>query len=248
MSSHDLVLHGGPIMTLDPTSPYAEAVAVRGDRIVAVGDAESVRTVLRPGYQTLDLRGRTAMPGLCDAHIHLLWTALHASQINLEPSASLETALATIQTAAEKLPADAWVVGYGWDHSLWGGQWPTAAQLDTVTGGRPAYFTRKDLHSAWVNSAALRIAGVDADAARLTAIKRVNQGECCLKWRIVWCSATFPSRTLPPNKARFVTWSGACSNTASPAFTFQKGRIVWRRCRDCTGAASLECACCTTFR
>lgn len=163
MSSHDLVLHGGPIMTLDPTSPYAEAVAVRGDRIVAVGDAESVRAAVRPGYQTLDLRGRTAVPGLCDAHIHLLWTALHASQINLESSASLETALATIQTAAEKLSADAWVVGYGWDHSVWGGHWPTAAQLDTVTGGRPAYFTRKDLHSAWVNAAALRIAGVDAD-------------------------------------------------------------------------------------
>ena len=162
MPRPDLLLHGGPIVTLDPNAPQAEALLVRGDSIAAIGDLASVRAALRPGYETLDLRGRTALPGLCDAHIHLLWTALNAAQVNLDQAPSLERALDTIRAHAAALPAGAWVQGHGWDHSLWGGRWPTAAELDQATGGRPAYLTRKDLHSAWVNSAALRAAGIDA--------------------------------------------------------------------------------------
>ncbi len=162
MAKPDLLLHGGPILSLGPTEASATALAVRDDRILAIGDEATVRAALRPGYEALDLRGRTALPGLCDAHIHLLWTAQVASQVHLDGVASLEAALDAVRLVAATLPADAWVLGHGWDHSRWDNRWPTAAELDAVTGGRPAFLTRKDLHSGWVNSAALQRAGIDA--------------------------------------------------------------------------------------
>lgn len=160
MAKPDLLLYGGPIISLDPAVATAPALAVRDDRILAIGDVATVRAALRPGYETIDLRGRTALPGLCDAHIHLLWTAQVARQVNLDGVASLEAALETVRLVAATLPADAWVLGHGWDHSRWNNRWPTAAELDAVTGGRPAFLTRKDLHSAWVNHAALQRAGI----------------------------------------------------------------------------------------
>jgi predicted amidohydrolase YtcJ len=160
MLKPDLLIHGGPIMSLDPAVPNAAALAVRGDRILAIGDEATVRAALRPGYEALNLRGRTALPGLCDAHIHLLWTAQVATQVNLDGVQSLAAALEAVRIVAATLPADAWVLGHGWDHSLWGGRWPTAAELDAVTAGRPAFLTRKDLHSCWVNQAALQRAGI----------------------------------------------------------------------------------------
>lgn len=165
MSNPDLLLYGGSVSTLDPINPWATALVVRDNTIIAVGDETTVRPLLRPGYQALDLRGRTALPGLCDAHIHLLWTAQAAAQINLEHMPSIEAALAAVSDHAAKLPADAWVLGHGWDHSLWNNRWPTAAELDTVTAGRPAVLTRKDLHSCWVNTATLQRAQISASTA-----------------------------------------------------------------------------------
>lgn len=160
MSNHITVLSGGTIWTLDPHNPRVEALAVRNNQIIAVGDVAHVRSVVGNEYQLIDLAGRSVVPGLCDAHIHLLWSALLADQVDLANIASFDDVLSTIRAHAERLPADAWVVGAGWDHSLWGGRWPTAADLDRVTGGRPAMLRRKDLHSAWVNSAALQRANI----------------------------------------------------------------------------------------
>lgn len=156
----DIIFHGGPIHTLDPDQAQTDALLVRGDTIVAVGTTDEVRKEARAGYEDVSLAGRALVPGLCDAHIHLLWTGQNLERADLADVASFDEALARIKQYADRLPTDAWVRGHGWNHDLWGGRWPTAADLDRVTGGRPAILSRKDAHSAWVNTRALAVAGV----------------------------------------------------------------------------------------
>jgi predicted amidohydrolase YtcJ len=133
----DLLFHGGPIYTLDPAQPRAEALLVRGDRIV--------------------------IPGLIDAHIHLLWTGLGRMNVDLEGVTSLDAALAKIEQHAQTLPEGAWIRGHGWNHARWDNRWPTAVDLDRVTAGRPSLLSRKDGHALWLNTLALQRAGIDRD-------------------------------------------------------------------------------------
>ena len=156
MTRADLVVYNGSIWSLDPVLPHPDALLIRAGRIVEAGSQALVQAAAHPGYHVLDLQGRTALPGLCDAHIHLLWTAQVADQVDLEGAESLEEALNRVRTHVATLPADGWVLGHGWDHSLWNDQWPSATDLDAATAGRPAFLTRKDLHSAWCNTAALQ--------------------------------------------------------------------------------------------
>ena len=157
---NDILFHAGPIHTLDPDQPLADALLVRGDTIIAVGSAADVRREARAGYEDVALAGRALIPGLCDAHIHLLWTGQNLGRADLADVPTLEEALDRIRQHAERLSANAWVRGWGWNHDLWGGRWPTAAQLDRVTDGRPAILSRKDGHSAWANTRALELAGI----------------------------------------------------------------------------------------
>lgn len=157
----DLLFHGGPIYTLDPAQPVVEALLVRDGLIVAAGAAADVREQLRPGYELIDLRGRALIPGLTDAHIHLLWTGLNLQAVDLDGVATLDEALERIRQQSERLPEGAWLRGHGWNHALWEHRWPTAAELDRVTAGRPAILSRKDGHSVWLNSRALELAGID---------------------------------------------------------------------------------------
>ncbi|HEY0601426.1 MAG TPA: amidohydrolase [Herpetosiphonaceae bacterium] len=157
----DLLFHGGAIYTLDPQQPQVEALLVRDDTIVAAGAAAEVREHLRPGYEDIALGGRAVVPGLTDAHIHLLWTGIHSQNVNLDGVRSLDEALEMIRRHAEQLPEGAWLRGHGWNHALWEYRWPTAVELDRVTQGHPAILSRKDGHSVWANSQALTIAGID---------------------------------------------------------------------------------------
>ncbi len=157
----DILFHGGPIHTLNPQQPQAEALVVRDDTIVAVGSAADVREHLRPGYEDVSLAGRALVPGLTDAHIHLLWTGLNRQNVDLDNVRSFDQALELIRERAQQLPEGAWLRGHGWNHSLWGYRWPTAEDLDRVTFGHPAILSRKDGHSVWINGRAMELAGID---------------------------------------------------------------------------------------
>src|ERR671932_1452319 len=161
----NLLFHGGPIYTLEQGWPRVEALLVRGDRIVARGTEQEIRPLLQDGYEDVPLDGRAVIPGLTDAHIHLLWTGLGRLSVDLEGVRSLEAALDLVRQHAERLPVDAWVRGHGWNHALWEHRWPTAADLDRATGGRPAMLSRKDGHSRWLNTRALELAGIDRDTS-----------------------------------------------------------------------------------
>ena len=165
-SAADLVLEGGVIVTLDDSRPRATALAVKDGRIVAVGGESDVKPLVGSGTRVIDLKGRAVVPGLTDAHVHVEGLGTALERLDLVGAASLEDALARVAAAAQKAPAGEWLLGRGWDQNDWPGkQFPTAADLDRVLGGRPAYLMRVDGHAAWVSSAALRRADVSAATA-----------------------------------------------------------------------------------
>lgn len=155
-----IVFYNGPIYTLDPAQPVVQAVAIRGERILAVGDEATVRAAAGHQIEAIDLRGRAVLPGLTDAHVHVVLYGLARQQVRLTGCADFAAALDQIAAAAQRLPPGAWLRGNGWDHTLWGGRWPTRTDLDRVCPERPAMLDRKDGHSLWVNSRALELAGI----------------------------------------------------------------------------------------
>jgi predicted amidohydrolase YtcJ len=138
----------------------AEALVARDGRVTAIGSAAELGRE-HPDAERVDLRGGLMTPGWHDAHVHFTWWAIQMDQIDLRDARTLEAALARIETYAARLPAGAWVLGGRFDKNRWG-QWPTAADLDRVTAGRPAALKSRDGHSRWLNTAALRRAGIDA--------------------------------------------------------------------------------------
>ena len=111
----------------------------------------------------VDGRGRTVIPGMVDAHVHLMDIGFAALTLDLSETRSLEEALAQIADYAAKYPERPWIAGQGWNHERWGlGRFPTAAELDAIVPDRPVWLTRVDGHAGWANSKALEIAGVDA--------------------------------------------------------------------------------------
>ncbi len=136
-----------------------EVAAGVDGRILAVG--VGARAAAGRRARVVRLQGR-AWPGLIDAHVHLEGLADRHLTLDLTGVRSREEALASIETWSDNLPADGWVIGAGWYNDAWPDRaFPTRAQLDRAAGGRPAFLRRKDGHSAWVSSAALKLAGID---------------------------------------------------------------------------------------
>ena len=157
----DVVLVGGDLWTMDPQHPRAEAMAWRGDRILAVGDAAQVRAFAGPATRVIDLHGRSATPGLVDAHCHLYGLGADLENVSLRDLTSEAAAVQKMADAAKSRPAGQWLIGRGWDQNRWPGQqFPTKKSLDAAVGDRPVVLTRIDGHAIWVNSVALREAGI----------------------------------------------------------------------------------------
>ena len=151
-----MILHNGPVYTLDPRLPQVAALSIAGDRIAGGVDVREgeIDTV---GHERVDLDGRCVLPGFTDSHVHFLEWALERTRLDLTPAASLYEALRMI---AEAPAQGEWVQGHGWLSARWGDAGPTAAALDTVTGDRPAALWAHDHHTLWVNSAAMAATGV----------------------------------------------------------------------------------------
>src|SRR5215216_149601 len=156
-----LLLYNGPIYTLDPAMPRVQAIGIRDGRVIAAGSEGKVQAVVGGRAEPLNLRGRAVIPALTDAHIHFTAYALGRRELRLEGVDDFDTAVERVAAAAAELPQGAWLLGGGWDHSRWGGHWPRAADIDARVPDRPVFLTRKDGHSAWANSRALELAGID---------------------------------------------------------------------------------------
>lgn len=159
MASADLVFTGGPVFTADTVRSRASAVAVTGGRIVAVG--HDLSDLIGPRTEVVDLAGRLLVPGFQDAHVHPVSGGLELLRCDLGEGATEADYLATIAEYAASHPDEEWILGGGWAMSAFPGGTPTAAALDRVLPDRPAFLPNRDGHGAWVNSAALRRAGID---------------------------------------------------------------------------------------
>jgi predicted amidohydrolase YtcJ len=160
--SADLILVGGEIMTMDPAQPKATAVAVVGDRIVAVGTDAEVQGWRGGDTRVIQLRGHSVTPGLTDTHAHLANLGLALESVSLRGAKSPEEAAAQAAEAARKLPAGEWLEGRGWDQNLWPDKkFPTREVLDRAVGDRPVALRRVDGHALWVSSKTLALAGID---------------------------------------------------------------------------------------
>jgi predicted amidohydrolase YtcJ len=157
---------GGRVHALDPDAPVGAAptaIAISGDRIVAVGGDAEVRRLAGPGARVIELAGKTVTPGLIDAHCHLYGLGADLESVSLRGLGSEAEAVQVIAAAAAARPAGEWLIGRGWDQNRWPGQaFPTRAALDAAVGDRPVVLRRIDGHAIWASSRALAAAKVTA--------------------------------------------------------------------------------------
>ena len=158
----DLVFKNGNIYTVNDARPKAEAVAIKGDRIVFVGSNGEAQKYVGRNTRVIDLAGRTMVPGMTDAHHHLSGVGFREMTLNLEGITSLQDFLAKVkERVVQKKPGE-WVTGRGWIETFWTPPvFPTRWDLDKVAPDNPVFLDRADGHGAVANSAALKIAGVD---------------------------------------------------------------------------------------
>lgn len=162
----EVLLTGGHLLTQDPATPVAEAMALAQGRILGVGTAAALEGLAGPATRRVDLAGRTVVPGFCDSHTHV-WKvgSLLTSLVDLRPVESLEELTAALRQADAQLPAGAWLQGRGYNEArLKEGRRPSRADLDAAVPGRPVYLTRTCGHIGVASSAGLQAAGVTRDS------------------------------------------------------------------------------------
>lgn len=159
----DLVLRNGAIYTTDAARSWAPALAISGGAIVYIGDDTGAGKWIGPQTRVIDLQGKMALPGFHDSHVHPISGGIELGQCNLHGSTSAAEIFQKIRDYAAANPDMQWIVGGGWDLPIFPHANPHKQQLDKLVPDRPAYFVAADGHSAWVNSRALEMAGIDKD-------------------------------------------------------------------------------------
>lgn len=183
------------ITTLDDALPHAQAVLVGGGRVLAVGQEADLRA-LAPRAEVLDHRDLLLTPGLADAHIHLVAYGASLSELNLQGVRSVAQVQRLVAERAASLPAGSWIRGGGFLLSELGlDQYPTAALLDEVSPHHPVMLYSRDLHLAWVNSAALRAAGITDATPDPEGGKIVHPLGCLLELAIDLLDPALPEPT-----------------------------------------------------
>ena len=148
-----LALVNGRVWTGNASQPEAEAVAIAGDRIVAVGTTADIRA--RAGAsEVLDLGGQFVVPGFIDSHVHFIEGGFRLTSVQLRDAKTRDEFVSRIKAYAATVPAGTWIVGGDWDHTLWGGELPQRDWIDTVTPDHPVWINRLDGHMALANTAA----------------------------------------------------------------------------------------------
>ncbi len=156
----DYVFKNGAIYTIDSKNPTAQAIAVKGKLITYVGSNDGVKTLVGDKTQVIDLKGQMLLPGFVDSHIHPM-LAMFAGGADLQYDTVGEV-LAAVKKWADAHPDAKVIRGYGWRYTLFPTTGPTKADLDKLFPNRPVLLVAIDVHSAWINSKALELAGVNA--------------------------------------------------------------------------------------
>src|SRR5215467_1074876 len=160
--SATLIVTNASVYTVDKQHPKAEAVAVIGDRIVAVGSRAQIDLWRGPQTKVIDAGGKLVLPGFNDAHVHFIQGGAQLDQVQLTDAATPQEFAKRIAVQVKKTPKGEWIVGGRWDETKWPNQeLPTKELVDSVTGDTPIFVERYDGHEALANSVAMKLAGID---------------------------------------------------------------------------------------
>ena len=146
--------------TGDARRPWADAIAISGDRIAAVGSSAEVRKLAGPNARVIDARGMMLVPGFIDSHIHFIDGGFGLASVQLRDAKTPAEFIARIKAFAASAPPGTWITEGNWDHELWGGELPRRDWIDSITPNTPVWVQRLDGHMGLANGAALRAAGV----------------------------------------------------------------------------------------
>lgn len=155
------IYFNGRIYTGNDAQPFAEAMALSDNKIIAVGTSEEIKKLAGPSTDTFNLQGKLVTPGFNDAHIHFLRGAMEMQTADLNRCKTPKDAADTVLAFAQRHPEAAWVTGSGWQYTIFPDSKPTKEILDAILPDRPVFLYAYDGHSAWVNSKALALAGID---------------------------------------------------------------------------------------
>ncbi len=156
----DLVVENARIYTLDPARPVAAALAVKGGKVLAVGD--SVKAHIGPATRRIDAKGAAIIPGMIDSHAHMEGLGDLLGTFDLRHVNTVAEVAARVRKAASSRSKGEWIRGRNWDQTNWGGRFPSADELEKAAPDHPVYLTRVDGHASWVNRKALALAGITA--------------------------------------------------------------------------------------
>src|SRR5260370_10433234 len=157
----DLIIINATIHTMDQDQPLAEAVAISGNRIIAVGTTKEIRRLVGANTRVIDAKGQLVLPGFNDAHVHFMSGGFQLSSVDLRDASSQQEFAERIRTFADKLPPGRWITGGDWDHERWpDAKLPTKELIDRFTPNTPVFVNRLDGHMALANSLALKLANV----------------------------------------------------------------------------------------
>jgi predicted amidohydrolase YtcJ len=160
----DLIVTHGKIWTVDESLPEAEAVAIIGERIVAVGSSAEIEAWRGESTQVIDAGGRRVLPGFNDAHVHFVQAGAQLDNVQLKDAATPEEFARRIAERAQSIPDGEWILGGDWDEQLWDpAELPTKELIDAATPSNPVFVIRYDGHMALVNSLTLELAGIGPD-------------------------------------------------------------------------------------
>lgn len=169
----DLIVMGGRIYTVDAAHPVAEALVVRGTRLIFVGSAREALVFRGSGTHVVDVHGATIIPGMVDAHAHLLDLGRTLRQVDLTGAVTYDEVVARVAARARGAPAGSWIQGWGWDQNRWPGQrFPTHEALSAAVPDHPVVLDRVDGHAVLANARAMQLAGItretrDPDGGRV---------------------------------------------------------------------------------
>jgi predicted amidohydrolase YtcJ len=156
----DLVVENGRIYTVNPKQERASALAVKDGKVLAVG--ENSKAHIGASTRRIDARGAAVIPGLIDSHAHMQGLGDLLGTFDFRHVKTVAEVAAMVRKAAAAQPKGAWIRGRNWDQTNWGGQFPSAGDLDKAAPDHPVYLTRVDGHASWVNRRALALAGITA--------------------------------------------------------------------------------------
>jgi predicted amidohydrolase YtcJ len=159
----DLVIRDARVWTGNDAMPWAEAVASRGDRIIAIGSNADIDSLIGNATEVIAIAGSMLVPGFIDTHVHFISGGAGLASVQLRDAATPEEFAARIGAFAETIQPGDWIMYGDWDHEMWGGELPRRDWIDEVTPDNPVWVARLDGHMALANSLALKQAGVDAD-------------------------------------------------------------------------------------